>query len=125
MPNRVQRKRTKGWKAPLCSCGCDKPAIYVGRGSDWGNPWKVGAELMTETWMPDENRGGMTQPAHGAQLTITPDLAVALYRAALIAAQSEWEAEYYLKGHDLMCWCRLGQPCHADVLLAVANPTTN
>jgi hypothetical protein len=26
-----------------------------------------------------------------------------------------------LRGHDLMCWCPLGQPCHADVLLALAN----
>jgi uncharacterized protein DUF4326 len=26
-----------------------------------------------------------------------------------------------LKGKDLVCWCRLGAPCHADVLLAAAN----
>lgn len=29
-----------------------------------------------------------------------------------------------LAGHDLACWCPLdGQPCHADVLLELANPT--
>jgi hypothetical protein len=27
-----------------------------------------------------------------------------------------------LKGKDLMCWCPLDQPCHADILLALANP---
>jgi hypothetical protein len=27
-----------------------------------------------------------------------------------------------LTGHDLMCFCPLGQPCHADVLLELANP---
>lgn len=26
-----------------------------------------------------------------------------------------------LKGKDLMCWCRLDAPCHADVLLKMAN----
>lgn len=26
-----------------------------------------------------------------------------------------------LRGRDLACWCPLGQPCHADVLLEVAN----
>ena len=26
-----------------------------------------------------------------------------------------------LAGHDLMCWCPLDQPCHADVLLELAN----
>jgi hypothetical protein len=27
-----------------------------------------------------------------------------------------------LGGRDLACWCRLDAVCHADVLLAVANP---
>lgn len=26
-----------------------------------------------------------------------------------------------LAGKDLACWCPLNQPCHADVLLAIAN----
>lgn len=29
----------------------------------------------------------------------------------------------YLRGKDLCCWCRLDQPCHADVLLELANET--
>ena len=41
MPSRIQRQRTKGWRAPLCSCGCGKNAIYVGRGTKWGNPYRV------------------------------------------------------------------------------------
>jgi Domain of unknown function (DUF4326) len=34
MPVRIQRKRTKGWKAP-------EGAVYVGRPSRWGNPFTV------------------------------------------------------------------------------------
>ena len=30
-------------------------------------------------------------------------------------------ARLELRGKDLACWCPLGQPCHADVLLEVAN----
>ncbi|MBB4212022.1 uncharacterized protein DUF4326 [Rhodothalassium salexigens DSM 2132] len=30
-----------------------------------------------------------------------------------------------LRGRDLACWCPLDQPCHADVLLALANGSTN
>jgi hypothetical protein len=26
-----------------------------------------------------------------------------------------------LKGKNLACWCKLGTPCHADVLLKIAN----
>jgi len=26
-----------------------------------------------------------------------------------------------LRGKDLACWCPLDQPCHADILLEVAN----
>lgn len=31
-PQRIQRKRTKGWKMP-------PNTVYVGRGSKWGNPF--------------------------------------------------------------------------------------
>ena len=27
----------------------------------------------------------------------------------------------YLRGKNLACWCPLDQPCHADVLLDLAN----
>jgi hypothetical protein len=26
-----------------------------------------------------------------------------------------------LRGKNLACWCRLGEPCHADILLELAN----
>jgi len=29
--------------------------------------------------------------------------------------------EAYLRGKNLACWCKLGEPCHADVLLELAN----
>jgi hypothetical protein len=39
------------------------------------------------------------------------------------AEQFDWMAANLgaLKGKDLACWCQLDQPCHADVLLEIAN----
>ena len=75
-------------------------AVYVGRPGRWGNPFPV-AE-------------------HG------PAVAVELYRAWLLehpdllaAARAE------LAGRPLACWCSLGTPCHADVLLDLANTSTS
>jgi hypothetical protein len=43
-----------------------------------------------------------------------PADAVERYRADLVAGRLR-------VGVDLACWCRPDRPCHADVLLAVAN----
>ena len=32
-----------------------------------------------------------------------------------------WSDVAELRGKDLACWCPLDQPCHADVLLEIAN----
>lgn len=37
------------------------------------------------------------------------------------ASRAEVVARRQLAGRDLACWCPPGQPCHADVLLDVAN----
>ena len=41
-PKRIQRRRTKGWRMP-------EGAVYVGRGSKWGNPLMLG---KTQVRMP-------------------------------------------------------------------------
>jgi hypothetical protein len=53
-------------------------------------------------------------------------------RAAAVADYRQWimqpeqahlrdAARTELRGKDLACWCPPDQPCHADVLLALAN----
>lgn len=120
-PVRIQRKRTKGWRAPLCTCGCGKPARYVGRPTMWGNPFR-----------PHDLFYGPT-----LRVLHTPVELVDAYRDLLTRTEVHplcWEREFVearrwadewvglLTGHDLMCWCPLDQPCHADVLLELANP---
>ncbi|MBF0251662.1 MAG: DUF4326 domain-containing protein [Alphaproteobacteria bacterium] len=104
-PKRIQRKRTKGWKMP-------DGAVYVGRGSKWGSPFKVGEPFARPKMQPGggETSGFVFDRAHAVQL----------YRRFLplevrIAARIE------LRGKDLACWCPPDQPCHADILLRIAN----
>lgn len=103
-PQRLQRKRTKGWRMP-------EGAVYVGRGSKWGNPYPTGSMQMAEgdTWV-----------------VLNAEGSVALYREHLNARP--WgrqplgaTARTELAGKDLACWCPLNKPCHADVLLELAN----
>lgn len=41
VPQRIQRMRTKGWRMPA-------GALYVGRGTVWGNPWVVGSNVAIQ-----------------------------------------------------------------------------
>jgi len=97
MPKRVRRKRTKGWKMP-------EGAVYVGRPTRWGNPYFI--------W--------------GASNGDSRAEAVRRYRAWLnvcnhLSTIDKARVRAELRGKDLACWCPLDQPCHADVLLEIAN----
>lgn len=98
-PKRIQRKRTKGWKMP-------KNTVYVGRPSKWGNPFKV---KMDEGNKPKNKM----LPVLAALWTYKNHLGK-LMKAGKIDITE-------LKGKNLACWCKPGEPCHADILLKLAN----
>lgn len=62
MPQRIQRKRVKGWRMP-------EGAVYVGRPTEWGNPWRPG-QVIAIQWP----RGAPVQTVR--EFVITPRLAV-------------------------------------------------
>lgn len=77
--------------------GVPPGARYIGRGSKWGNPFRIGPDgdragviAQHERWLADQNH--------------------------LLRAFDE------LRGHDLVCFCA-PQPCHGDLLLRLANAT--
>ncbi len=89
--------------------------IYVGRPTKWGNLWQVG-----HVRCGCRSAGECT---HGTFVADTPEDAVAAYRLWLGQhLPDRLEAKLApLCGKNLACWCPVGQPCHADVLLELAN----
>lgn len=83
---RVRNKRTHG---------LPPGAVYVGRPSKWGNPYRIGR---------DRDR----------------DTVVARYRAWIMARPELLGQLYELEGKDLVRWCA-PDACHPVLLLELAN----
>ncbi len=99
-PRRVQLSRRKGWRMP-------ENTVKVSRPTKWGNPFVVGRDVDTAdkavemfrfTTCPVEGRPGIFTDFEMTEIDVRP-----------------------LRGKNLACWCPLDQPCHADVLLEIAN----
>ncbi|MBO9555577.1 DUF4326 domain-containing protein [Cellulomonas sp.] len=104
-PQRVRMTRQRPWRA-------DYPdAVIVARPSPWGNPARVGD--VTPVW----------REKHGWPFKHTRATAVDAFRLYVDAAPAPFRRAIreQLAGRDLACWCPLDEPCHADVLLELAN----
>lgn len=115
-PIRVQLSRAKGWRMP-------PNTVKVDRSTPWGNPF-----LWTEFYRPGMNsredacceavrrfRGAVIGfDANGS--FCRPNAHPDSYIGLIIS-----RAPIHLRGRNLACWCPLDQPCHADVLLEIAN----
>jgi len=94
MAERIQLSRRKGWRMPANT-------VRVTRPGRWGNPFRVG-----DFGIPDQAA------------------AVDRYREWLegrVTGPQRPASFEELRGKNLACWCRLGTPCHADVLLELTN----
>lgn len=72
-------------------------AVYVGRPSKWGNPYRINFDYMGRLECIRRFRE---------------------YAIMLLEENPDWLKP--LEGKDLVCWCT-PLPCHADVLLELAN----
>ena len=75
--------------------GVPERAVYIGRGSPWGNPFRIGPDgdraavsAKHEAWLRSQHHLLRTMPA--------------------------------LRGKDLVCFCAPAA-CHGDLLLRLAN----
>jgi hypothetical protein len=109
-PKRIQRRRVKGWRMP-------DGAVSVTRPGRWGNPFQVDvATSMPALWLCIESADSLKV------LPFTSEECVALYRVMILGLlRDEPDLLAPLRGKDLACWCNLGDSCHADVLLELAN----
>lgn len=129
MPQRIHRRRVKGWTMP-------EGAVFVGRPTRWGNPFRahlgtvfgpdwfeLKERRLTRGIFPsgdDRAYSSHSDPRHAVEA------AVDTFRTRLEVLERDKGEEYAawlapLRGHDLACYCPLGMPCHADLLLIAAN----
>jgi len=118
MPTRIQRKRSKGWK-------CPKDAVYVGRQTRWGNPFKVvDVDGKKQKYVIRYRAGAVEHRIfrYPVSKRRANELAVLLFRWYVEDRPDLIRAvKARLRGRNLVCWCALEEPCHADVLLEIAN----
>lgn len=118
-PSRIQLRCTKGWRKP-------EGAIVVARPSKWGNPFRI-TKVFNE-WAVN-GLFGMTFTAESENEARAVAVGFFVDWCRMNASQRGWDSheqwrtalQAELHGHDLACWCPLDQPCHADVLLKLAN----
>lgn len=90
-PKRIQLSRKKGWRMP-------ENTMKVTRPGPWGNPHRIG-----DPGIPDAAA------------------AVNAYRDGVSWGAFPMDNIEKLRGKNLACFCKIGEPCHADVLLELAN----
>lgn len=138
-PKRIQRKRSKGWRMP-------PNTVYVGRPGKYGNPFKLMNDNLIHCdashrrkilhpWVIFDNDNLWLQDTGLEQV-------VSLYKQWLAGWFGEG-SRYHgivkpmeittkeilddLRGKDLACWCPIMDkngnhtPCHAEILLKIAN----
>jgi Domain of unknown function (DUF4326) len=82
--------------------------VKVDRSTRWGNPLRTAPGYPAAQAVADFERW-----VNGDAQARFSDLP---------APPSHAQIRLHLAGKNLACWCPEGQPCHADVLLTLANP---
>jgi len=129
-PKRITLSRAKGWRMP-------PNTVKVDRSTAWGNPYTFKPYLPAHdaTGEPIEHMNAANERAaikrakrRAAECSVdafrrsieTEDiLDVAAERTGDHWTMTSWLRP--LRGKNLACWCKPGEPCHADVLLEIAN----
>jgi hypothetical protein len=107
-PVRLQLSRQKGFNLQALSMATNGlPVVYVARPGKWGNPLRVGqfANYTAENAVRDFRAWMMREPSVRSFENV-------------YGHPPPVDA---LRGKNLACWCKLGTPCHADVLIELAN----
>lgn len=115
-PQRMQLSRRAGFNLQEASLALNGlPAKLITRPGKWGNPFTIDDTAK---------RYGL---AHDAAQAKAVELCADWLRGKIDATLSPGPApsrdliRAELSGHNLACWCKAGTPCHADILIELAN----
>lgn len=116
-PVRLQLSRRKGFNLQALSQATNGlPAVNVGRGPGrkWGNPFLIGKYFCFGIGIN-----------YREILIENNAMAVEAFQKMLDHKRRNYpstnEIRTGLRGRNLACWCKPGDPCHADALLDLAN----
>lgn len=115
-PQRIQLSRRKGFSLQGVSQALNGlSAMSVARPGCWGNPFSI-AETAARHKL---NR----KAAQAEAVRLFRDWAATGAGADLAgrAPPDKGTIKLELAGKNLACWCAPGTPCHADILLELAN----
>ena len=138
-PVRIKRSRQHKQISPN-----GLPIRYVGRGSKWGNPFRV-VKISKNEWavkLSDNNVSSAKILIKICRFIYTskedanrdavkcyiewflpkpPMDKEGSFSEFLLKSEKLKEAMNELKGKNLSCWCGLNETCHADFLLYISN----
>lgn len=127
-PTRLQRRRTPGYNMQAESIAHNGlECVSVTRPGKWGNMFVVGGAFPKETnpWTFLSQHDFLIYIQRDREI---PDAleAVRLFRRVVEHWQENDPEKFEtyiapLRGKNLACFCKLGEPCHADVLIEFAN----
>jgi hypothetical protein len=118
MPDRIQLKRTKGWRMPPNTVNVTRPRI-------WGNPFVKVKKNDGFWWVECRDEHYHYMPSCFRHENIAAYEAVESYQQWLVWSKEGRmvvaAAKVHLRGKTLACWCPHDAHCHAEILLEVAN----
>lgn len=112
-PVRIQLRRTKGWKMPANTVSAARPG-------KWGNPFTMAKAIDAGYATEETAQAFVVECFRDWNSPVTAD-------RWWMGPESDARRRPFvedigqLRGKNLACWCRPGSPCHADVLLELAN----
>lgn len=115
-PQRMQVSRKAGFNLQEASQALNGlPAKLVTRPGPWGNPFSIDEVAATYALdRPAAQAKAVSMAAEWLRGTLAPALSPG-DPPSLDTIRRE------LAGHNLACWCKPGTPCHADILIELAN----
>jgi hypothetical protein len=134
-PVRLQLSRKRGFNLQALSLATNGlPAVNVARPHRWGNAWKIGSTVFDMSTFSFRKCITVKDAVQAFRQSVDwdPD-AVWWHRRTesgeLITAWGGYGPGHRnrktirdeLRAKNLACWCASGAPCHADVLLVIAN----
>lgn len=117
-PQRMTFQRVRGFDLQGKSRALNGlPAKMVTRPGKWGNPFEI--KDIAQRFGLDA-RAAQAKAVALCRQWLRGELDPALDPGHPPPPRAEIIAE--LGGHNLACWCKPGDPCHADLLIQLANP---